>query len=147
MPATQEYPLKVGTGKVTLQYERVFGNSSIGSLKIDPKIARLATGKLELDVADAPPAVTIKDVTLTDVDEAAGTISVSFGRKDSPTKLVNVPLVVGVRVVASHVLPGSANNLPFEWEYLNRLKGKVVSIRVRTSATGMAVVSVASGND
>jgi hypothetical protein len=91
--------------------------------------------------------VTIKDVTLTDVDEAAGTISVSFGRKDSPTKLVNVPLVVGVRVVASHVLPGSANNLPFEWEYLNRLKGKVVSIRVRTSATGMAAVSIASGND
>jgi hypothetical protein len=53
-PVTKNSPLKVGTGKVTLQYERVFGNSSIGSVKIDPRIAGLATGKLELEVEAAP---------------------------------------------------------------------------------------------
>jgi hypothetical protein len=90
---------------------------------------------------------TIKDVTLTDVDEAGGTISVSFGKKDKPTKLVNVPLAEGVRVVASHVLPGSVNNLPFEWKYVENLKGKVVSIRVTVTATGLSVVSICSGND
>ncbi|HEX4613062.1 MAG TPA: TIGR03067 domain-containing protein, partial [Urbifossiella sp.] len=55
-PASQNHPLRVGAGKVTLRYERVFGNSSIGSVKIAPRIAGLATGKLELQVTaqDAP---------------------------------------------------------------------------------------------
>ncbi|VTR95127.1 sigma-70 family rna polymerase sigma factor : RNA polymerase sigma factor, sigma-70 family OS=Singulisphaera acidiphila (strain ATCC BAA-1392 / DSM 18658 / VKM B-2454 / MOB10) GN=Sinac_7487 PE=4 SV=1: Sigma70_r2: Sigma70_r4_2 [Gemmata massiliana] len=52
-PMTKNHPLKVGTGKVSLQYERVLGSSSIGALKIDPAIAGLSTGKLELDVSDA----------------------------------------------------------------------------------------------
>src|SRR5262249_35606612 len=51
--ATKNHPLRVGTGKVTLRYEKVFGNSSIGRLKIDPDLAELATGKLELEVTDA----------------------------------------------------------------------------------------------
>jgi hypothetical protein len=50
---SRNHPLKVGTGKVTLQYERVFGNSSIGSVKLDPRIAGLATGKLDIEVTDA----------------------------------------------------------------------------------------------
>ena len=53
--ATQNHPLKVGTGKVSLRYDRVFGNSSIGSVKLDPRIAALGTGRLELDVTDADP--------------------------------------------------------------------------------------------
>ena len=132
---------------MSLQYERVFGDTSIGRAKVDAPLAQLATGKLELEVVPAPTAMTIKNVTLTDVDEDGGTVSLSFGRKDSPTKLVNVPLAVGVRLVASHVMPGLTNHFPFEWENLKRLKGKVVSIRITTSATGMSVVSIASGND
>ncbi len=136
-------------GKYEIRFERF--------LQSHPK---LATGACPFTVteqeasapekgADLTGAVTttIKDATLTEVDEASGTISLSFGTKDKPTKLVNVPLADGVRVVASHVLPGSVNNLPFEWKYAERLKGKVVSIRVTTSATGMSVVSIASGND
>lgn len=49
---------------------------------------------------------TIKDVTIDQVDEVGGTISVSIGKNEKPTKLVNVPLGREVRVVASHVLPG-----------------------------------------
>lgn len=99
--------------------------------------------------ADPTGAVvtTIKDVILTDVDQAGGTISVSFGQKDKPTKLGNVPLADGVRLVASHVIPTLKNHLPFEWEDLKRLKGKAVSIRVRTSATGISVTSICEGND
>jgi hypothetical protein len=52
--ATKNHPLRVGTGKVTLRYENVFGNSSIGRAKIDPALAELATGNLELEVTDAP---------------------------------------------------------------------------------------------
>ena len=91
--------------------------------------------------------VTIKDVIIDQVDEAAGTFSVSFGKKEKPTKLVNVPLAKGVRVVASHVLPGSVNHLPFRWEYVKRLQGKTVSVRLHVASTGLSVISIASGND
>jgi RNA polymerase sigma factor (sigma-70 family) len=53
--ATKNHPLRVGTGKVTLGYEKVFGSSSIGRLQVDPALAGLATGKLELEVSDKPP--------------------------------------------------------------------------------------------
>jgi hypothetical protein len=42
-----------GTGKFLVQYERVFGNSSSGSIKIDPALSKLATGKLELEIKTA----------------------------------------------------------------------------------------------
>jgi hypothetical protein len=49
----------LGTGKFTLQYERVFGNSSAGKVTPGPTLSKLATGKLELEVKDeAPPGKT-----------------------------------------------------------------------------------------
>jgi hypothetical protein len=55
-----ELPMSlIGTGKFTLQYERVFGNSLAGNVTPDPTLSKLATGKLELDVKDeAPPGKT-----------------------------------------------------------------------------------------
>jgi RNA polymerase sigma factor (sigma-70 family) len=48
-----------GTGKVSLQYEQVFGTSSAGRPKNAPALSRLATGKLELEIkSDPPPAAT-----------------------------------------------------------------------------------------
>src|SRR5437660_6363827 len=45
------------SGKVSVQYERVFGNSSSGSFKPDPNLSKLRTGKLELEIkSDPPPA-------------------------------------------------------------------------------------------
>jgi hypothetical protein len=55
-PATEEQPLFVGTGKVSLQFERVFGTSSAGLIELDPTLSKLATGKLELEIKPAPPA-------------------------------------------------------------------------------------------
>jgi hypothetical protein len=50
-----------GTGKVGLQYERVFGDSSAGQIKLDPTLSKLATGKLELEIKpEPPPAATEK---------------------------------------------------------------------------------------
>jgi hypothetical protein len=43
-------PSLYGTGKFQLQYERVFGNSSAGTIKLDPALSKLATGKLELEI-------------------------------------------------------------------------------------------------
>src|SRR5262245_44661589 len=52
-PTTEEWPLFVGTGKISLQHERVFGNSSAGGIKLDPTQGKLATGKLELEIKSA----------------------------------------------------------------------------------------------
>jgi hypothetical protein len=52
--ATKEWPLVVGTGKVGLRHERVFGNSSSGQIKLAPALEKLATGTLELEVKEAP---------------------------------------------------------------------------------------------
>jgi RNA polymerase sigma factor (sigma-70 family) len=42
----------VRTGKFSVQYERVLGNSSASRIKIDPALSKLATGKLELEVTE-----------------------------------------------------------------------------------------------
>ena len=52
--ATKERPLKVSSGKVHLQFERVMGNSSSGFVTVDPALTTLATGKLEIEVQEAP---------------------------------------------------------------------------------------------
>jgi RNA polymerase sigma factor (sigma-70 family) len=49
---TKDQPLVVGIGKVTLQYEQVIGNSLSGRMDLDPKLSKLATGKLEVQVQD-----------------------------------------------------------------------------------------------
>jgi RNA polymerase sigma factor (sigma-70 family) len=44
------------TGKFLIQYEQVFGNSSSGTIMLDPILSKLATGKLDLEIkADPPP--------------------------------------------------------------------------------------------
>lgn len=48
------WPLFVGTGTVSIRYERVFGDSSIGKADVDPGLRRLGTGTLELEVEAAP---------------------------------------------------------------------------------------------
>jgi hypothetical protein len=50
------WPLHVVTGKVSLQYERLFGNTSAGRIKVDPDLLNLTTGKLEFEIKPAPPA-------------------------------------------------------------------------------------------
>ena len=49
-----KYPYIFGTGKFQVQYETVLGNSSSGTIKLDPALGKLATGKLELEVKEAP---------------------------------------------------------------------------------------------
>jgi hypothetical protein len=47
-----------GTGKFQIQYERVLGGSSSGTIMLDPRLSRLATGKLELEIKSDPPPAT-----------------------------------------------------------------------------------------
>jgi hypothetical protein len=50
------YSTLYGTGKFTVQYERVIGNSSAGFLSnLDRNLSKLATGKLELEIKSDPP--------------------------------------------------------------------------------------------
>jgi hypothetical protein len=53
--ATSKSPPLCGVGKVSVQYEQVFGNSSLGQIKLDANLRKLATGKLKLKINDAPP--------------------------------------------------------------------------------------------
>src|SRR5262245_13626161 len=41
-----------GTGKFSIQYERVLGNTIMSAIKIDAALSKLATGKLELEVKE-----------------------------------------------------------------------------------------------
>lgn len=50
---SKEWPLYVGTGTVSLHYERVFGDSSIGKADVAPNLRRLGTGVLEIEVTPA----------------------------------------------------------------------------------------------
>jgi hypothetical protein len=43
----------VRTGRFSVQYERVLGNSSASRIKIDPALSKLATGRLELEIKSA----------------------------------------------------------------------------------------------
>ena len=47
-----------GTGKVSVQYEQVFGDPAMGHprWKLDPTLSKLATGTLELEINSKPPA-------------------------------------------------------------------------------------------
>ena len=66
-----KYPYIFGTGKFQVQYEKVLGNSSSGSIKLDPALSKLATGKLELRVypVSSPPAADIPSTVLQPVAE------------------------------------------------------------------------------
>jgi RNA polymerase sigma factor (sigma-70 family) len=99
------------------------------------------------DAKPKPAAFTIKDVTIDEVDTKAGVISVSFGSKEKPTKLLNVPLGKGVRVVPSFIRPGGGSHFPPPDREIELQKGKVVSLRLVPTADGLAVVSISSGND
>ncbi len=49
-----------GTGKFQIQYERILGDSSSGTIALDPNLGKLSTGKLELEINPATPAATWK---------------------------------------------------------------------------------------
>jgi RNA polymerase sigma factor (sigma-70 family) len=153
-----------GTGKFQIQYERLVEKP--WAPMPDPILSKLASGKLDLEVKPIPPRAapkekaqaaaeppreetiaTFKNVTIDNVDDRTRTVSFSFGNKKTPTKLLNIPLAEKVRVVASYRFPGSVNHLPFRWEYVKALKGKVVSARFIANELGFLVESICAGND
>jgi RNA polymerase sigma factor (sigma-70 family) len=50
MKQSDRVSILFGTGKFQIQYERVFGKSSSGTITLDPTLSKLATGKLELEI-------------------------------------------------------------------------------------------------
>jgi RNA polymerase sigma factor (sigma-70 family) len=65
-------PIQLGgvSGKVGIQYERVFGNSSSGTIKVDPTLSTLGTGKLELEIKSDPPGQKQKIADADDEEKA-----------------------------------------------------------------------------
>jgi RNA polymerase sigma factor (sigma-70 family) len=68
-----------GTGKVSVQYERVLGDASSGSFKPDPNLSKLATGMLELEINPEqalnqaqPDQAPLEDPKVVEAIEAAG---------------------------------------------------------------------------
>ena len=62
----------LGTGKLSVQYERVFGKSYQGTLEVDPTLENLGTGKLNLEIESEPPAATEKKAAVEQDQEKEG---------------------------------------------------------------------------
>ncbi len=86
-------------------------------------------------------------LTLNKVDEPSRSVTMSFGKKDRPAKFESVPLAVDVAIRTSFVEPGSVNNVPFDWDRLKGLAGKVVSVMLFMESSGLAVHFFATAND
>lgn len=97
--------------------------------------------------ADEPARFKIKDVTIDKVRQEPRTIDVRFGKAARPIKVFGLPLAETIGIRVSHVFPGSANNLPFQWERLNDLVGKTVSMRIVAEDDVLAVETIATEND
>ncbi len=75
-----------GTGKFHIQYERVFGNSSAGQIKLDPALSKLATGKLELEIKpEAAPQGDKPEKPRVSIDKTKATVE---GQLDEASTLV-----------------------------------------------------------
>ncbi len=89
----------------------------------------------------------IKDVLLDRIDRDGRTIAATFGDRDRPLKMTNLPLGKDIRIRVSYVFPGVVNNVPFDWDRLEKLAGKRVSMMLRAGSNGLSVDSVATAND
>src|SRR3954452_20373280 len=76
----------------------------------------------------------VRGVAIDRVDRRGRTIDASLGEEDRPTRLANLPLGDGIRIRVSFVLPGSVNNVPFDWDRLEGLVGKRVSMMLRAES-------------
>jgi hypothetical protein len=81
-----------GTGKVSVQYERVLGETSSGSFKPDPNLSKLSTGKLELEINPEqalnqaqPGEAPLEDPKVVEAIEAAGGKVYFFKEKEHST--------------------------------------------------------------
>jgi len=73
-----------GTGKISVQYGRVFGNSSSSTITFDPALGKLATGKLELEIKSDPPPATGKEPPRGRDLPAAGLLGDVAGGRGAP---------------------------------------------------------------
>ncbi len=96
---------------------------------------------------DEPVTFTIKDVGIERCDEARRSLTLRFGKRQQPSRLVDIPAANDIQVRVSHVFPGVVNNLPFEWRRVEALLGRPVSVRFRATSEGLTVASIASAND
>jgi hypothetical protein len=83
----------LGTGKLTVQYERVFGKTYQGNRELDPALSKLGTGKLEVQIESDPRRESDKSITIRAVIEkvnagsrAITASSVAFGVIDGERK-------------------------------------------------------------
>jgi RNA polymerase sigma factor (sigma-70 family) len=106
-PTTKERHLFVGTGKVSIQYEQVLGNSSSGAIKLDPALSKLATGKLELEVKEPEKQPPEKE-SFTAWGKEAGGLQAGLGFHPGEKRAYHhgetVKLVVRVRNVGKEAI-------------------------------------------
>jgi hypothetical protein len=107
-----------------------------------------AAGEKDVIFADEKAVVfNIRNVTIERVDQAARTITASFGKQDNPIKMTDLPLGKDIRIVLTNRCPSFRNHEPFEWRDLEELVGRRVSMRLRAESSGLSVHSFATAND
>jgi hypothetical protein len=100
---------------LSVQYERVLGNSSASKIKIDPAFSKLATGKLELEVKEPEKQPPKKD-------EKKGEV------KQASTKEEKLRVLID-KVLAAHGGEEKLNKLQFMEKVKQTQDGKVTTIQ------------------
>jgi hypothetical protein len=74
-----------------------------------------AADEKDVILADEKAVVfNIRNVTIERVDQAARTITASFGKQDNPIKVTDLPLGKDIRIVLTNRYPSSRNHERFE---------------------------------
>jgi RNA polymerase sigma factor (sigma-70 family) len=125
---------KTASGKVSIQYERVFGDTGAGQITLDPAFSKLATGKLELVFeSEPPPAKTEKEASTAWGTEVGG-MQVGLGFRAGEHRDYHigetVTLVVRVRNVGKQ-----DTNLEYMREYLQNSPPKIVDDKGKSYPT------------
>src|SRR3954470_5946642 len=89
----------------------------------------------------------VKGVAIERVDRGGRAIAGSLADAARPVSLATLPLEDGIRIRVSFIFPGGANNVPFDWDRLEGLVGKRVSMMLRAESGRLTVDSIATAND
>jgi RNA polymerase sigma factor (sigma-70 family) len=113
------------SGKVSLWYERLFGNTSAGQIKLDPTLSKLATGKVELEIKSDPFATPGKESPQKQDREDANLKPIKIGVY---IEKVNVDTST---ITASCVLIGEVDNVtkPLRFENLRVAEKATITAR------------------
>jgi hypothetical protein len=115
---------KVASGTVSIQYERLFGNTGAGQIQLDPALSKLGTGKLELIFESEPPPAKKKDA-FTAWGKEVGGMQVGLGFRAGEHRAYHIGETVTLAVRVRNV-GKQDTNLEYMREYLQNSPPRII---------------------